>query len=81
MAELIELLKRYETGCNAADAAAVAALYTTDGVILPEAMPTAAGAEVAGFYAGAFEALQLTLKSVPKSSLTFYPPRLHFFIF
>jgi uncharacterized protein (TIGR02246 family) len=57
--EIRELLKTYETWLNAGDAVKSAACYTSDGMFIPQGLPTVAGTALEGAYAQLFQAVRL----------------------
>ncbi len=59
--EVRELLKTYEKWLNAGDAAKSAACYTSDGVFIPQGLPTVRGAAMQDAYAGLFGATRLNV--------------------
>lgn len=62
-AEIEKLIFAYRDALNASDAAKVVALYTTDGVLLANAAPTAAGTEqVKGTYQYVFDNFKYNLE-------------------
>jgi uncharacterized protein (TIGR02246 family) len=62
-AEIEKLIFAYRDALNASDANKVVALYTTDGVLLPNAAPTAVGAEkVKGTYQYVFDNFKYNLE-------------------
>ena len=59
-ADATGLLRRYERELNAGNTAAIAALYTADGVFMPSGAPTATGSkELQSTYAAVFSAIKL----------------------
>jgi uncharacterized protein (TIGR02246 family) len=57
------LLARYEQSLNGADADAIAGLYATDGIFMPQGFPTAAGRPaVLGSYRSIFSAITLSIR-------------------
>lgn len=61
--EIEKLIFAYRDALNASDADKVVALYTTDGVLLPNAAPTATGAEqVKGTYQYVFDNFKYNLE-------------------
>ena len=59
-ADATGLLRRYERELNAGNTAAIAALYTADGVFMPSGAPTATGSkELQSAYAAVFSAIKL----------------------
>lgn len=62
-ADIEKLIYAYRDALNASDAAKVVALYTTNGVLLPNAAPTAVGAEqVKGTYQYVFDNFRYNLE-------------------
>lgn len=57
------VLHEYAAALKASDVAAVSRLFTDDGVLLPQAGPTAVGVSaVSDAYAGMFQAIQLDIQ-------------------
>jgi uncharacterized protein (TIGR02246 family) len=56
--EIRELLTTYETWLNAGDAAKSAACYTSDGMFIPQGLPTVKGGAIPDAYAQLFGALR-----------------------
>jgi uncharacterized protein (TIGR02246 family) len=62
IAAITGTLDAYESALNAADTAAIVALYTEDGVQMAPDFPAAVGSDaIAASYAGTFQAITLTL--------------------
>jgi uncharacterized protein (TIGR02246 family) len=59
--QLRELLKTYEKWLNAGDAARSAACYTSDGMFIPQGLPTVRGGAIRDAYAGLFQATRLNV--------------------
>ena len=59
--EIRSLLSRYEGALNTSDGALAAALYTADGVFMPQQFPTSAGTHVKEAYEQIFEAIGLDI--------------------
>jgi uncharacterized protein (TIGR02246 family) len=61
-AQIVGVLKAYETSLNASDVNGVAAVYTDDAVLMPPNSPDAVGIDaVRATYAGIFQAIDLDL--------------------
>ena len=56
--DIANLLKTYEQAMNASDPDLAASCWTTDGVLIPAMLPTAAGPAIHDTYAQTFAAVQ-----------------------
>lgn len=59
--QIKELLAAYERSLNTADTALAVSCYAKDGVFMPNALPTASGAELTNAYDQVFAAIRLAV--------------------